>query len=155
VGVQVYDVVILPNLKTIRSTTLTLLKSFSKGGGRIIVAGLDASLVDVEPSTLPRTLPAHRVPFTQASILKALNEFRELKVTLNSGTPPNTLLYHLRADGDERYLFICNTDRARSQQCRIDLRGDWSATLLDTLSGKSYRFDTTIFKGCTRFNYLF
>jgi hypothetical protein len=134
---------------------MDLLETFAGGDGRIIVAGSDADLVDVEPSTRPRNLLARRVPFTELEILKSLEDIRDLRIVLDSGMPADTLLYQMRADGEERYLFICNTDRVKPRQCRIDIRGQWSGTLLDTLSGKSYKIETSSSGDWTRFNYLF
>ena len=46
VGACEYEAVVLPNLKTIRSTTLKILQDFSKAGGRVIIAGAAPSFVD-------------------------------------------------------------------------------------------------------------
>lgn len=113
VGSQQYEIVILPNMRTIRSTTLQLLENFAQVGGRIIVAGSDASLVDVESSPRPRSLNTRRVPFTKIDILQELQHVQDLRILLDTGMPADTLLYQMRADGEDRYLFICNTDRAR------------------------------------------
>lgn len=155
VGVQQYDVVIVPNLRTIRGTTLQVLENFAKIGGRVIVAGSDPSLVDVEPSLQPRSLSATRVPFTKLDILRELETVRDLKIVLDTGTEADKLLYQMRADGEQAYLFICNTDRVQPRKCRVDIRGAWSAALLDTFSGKSYSFKTEVIEGWTRFHHYF
>jgi hypothetical protein len=155
VGVQEYDVVIVPNLRTVRTTTMKFLETLAAGNGQIIVAGSDASLVDVEPSKRPRNLLACRVPFTELEILKELEGVRDLRIVLDTGIPADSLLYQMRADGEERYLFICNTDRVKPRQCRVDIRGQWSITLLDTLSGISYSFETSRSGDWTRFNHVF
>jgi hypothetical protein len=108
---QAYDVVILPDLRTIRSTTLELLEEFADGGGRIIVAGPDASLVNIEPPSRPRGLKARHVRLTKLDILQELECIRDLRVVLDNGMPADTLLYQMRADHEDRYFFICNTDR--------------------------------------------
>lgn len=155
VGVQQYDVVIVPNLRTIRSTTLQILEDFAKGSGRVIVAGSDPSLVDVEASLQPKSLSAARVPFTRLDILRELETVRDVKIVLDTGMEADKLLYQMRADGEEGYLFICNTDRVKPRKCRVDIRGAWSATLLDTFSGKSYSFKTEVVEGWTRFHHHF
>lgn len=155
VGVQQYDVVIIPNLRTIRSTTLRILENFANGSGKVIVAGSDPSLVDVEPSLEPESLSATRVPFTRLDILRELETVRDLKIVLDTGMEADKLLYQMRADGEEGYLFICNTDRVKPSKCRVDIRGAWSATLLDTFSGKSYSFKTEVIEGWTRFHHHF
>lgn len=42
----------------------------------------------------------------------------------------------MRADGEHRFLFVCNTDRGRSyDDMRFTMQGEWHVTLLDTLTG--------------------
>lgn len=142
-------------MRTIRYTTLQLLENFAEVGGQIIVAGSDASLVDVELSTRPRSLSARRVPFTKIDILQELQHVQDLRILLDSGMPADTLLYQMRADGEDRYLFICNTDRVRGRQCRVHIRGHWHAVLLDTLTGKTCHFETTNAGDWTQFSHLF
>lgn len=146
---------IIPNLRTIRSTTLKILDKFATDNGHVIVAGSEPSLVDIEPSEAPKNIRASRVPFTQVDILRELDNYRDLKVVLDTGVPADKLLYQMRADGEDRYLFVCNTDRVQPRKCRVDIRGSWSVTLLDTLSGKSYAFETVVDNGWTRFNHHF
>lgn len=152
---QQYDAIIVPNLRTIRSTTLQTLQEFANNNGHIIVAGSDPPLVDVEPSLEPKDLRASRVSFNKLDLLHELESVRDLKVVLDSGMSADKLLYQMRIDGEERYLFLCNTDRDHPRQCRVDIRGQWSANVLDTMTGKSYNFETTIADGWTRFNYHF
>lgn len=72
VGHSEYDAVILPNLHTIRSSTLALVEQVARAGGRVIVAGSDPTLVDVSPSSRPSQLLAKRVPFARLDILGEL-----------------------------------------------------------------------------------
>ena len=49
-----YDVVVVPNLRTIRSTTLKVLGDFSKAGGQVIIAGSAPELIDAQ---IPKSTP--------------------------------------------------------------------------------------------------
>lgn len=139
VGHCCYDVVILPGLKTIRSTTLDVLESFGESGGKVVVAGSAPGLVDSVQSSRAQSMKATYVPFNKTAILKELDCVRDVRATLASGTAADSLLYQMRIDGDDRYMFVCNTDRDFSRQTHLEVRGEWTVTLLDTMSGDESR----------------
>ncbi|MDD5262716.1 MAG: hypothetical protein PHD76_12800 [Methylacidiphilales bacterium] len=138
VGEMAYDAVIVPALRTIRSSTLERLQSFAKAGGAVIFTGEIPSLVDALPSEAPAQLAAQcrHANHTQTGILQALEPFRELEARLHDARPSDSLLCQTRQDKDSRYLFICNTDRVKERKgVTLKVRGDWSVTHLDTLTG--------------------
>lgn len=45
-------------------------------------------------------------------------------------------MYQMRVDGDDRYVFLCNTDRQHPRNVRLDIRGRWHVTLLDAMTGE-------------------
>lgn len=148
VGYAAYSIILVPQLKTIRSTTLELLEKHVDAGGRVIFAGGVPGYVDAEPSERACAL-ARRcefVPFDEAAIDEALSPVRDITVTQNHpegeaalhiGDKPMRLLYQLRQDGDDRYLFICNTDAFHPcPNLRIECKGEWQAEELDTLTGE-------------------
>lgn len=131
-----YDYVVVPNLRTLRSTTLDYLDKASKLG-TVIFAGEVPVLVDGEPSSRARTLAyrCERVDWAPGPLLAALEPARQVRVT--SQAP---VLYQLRREGDRRYLFLCHTDRDRSPgTVRVAVKGDWNVTHLDTLQGSMTR----------------
>ncbi|KAI5460781.1 hypothetical protein BGZ63DRAFT_357511 [Mariannaea sp. PMI_226] len=151
-----YEAIVLPNLRTIRSTTLDMIRRFSKNGGKVVIAGSAPCLIDAEVPLHLEDLAATRVPFTKTAILNALIEQRDIKAVLRDGSEANSLLYQMRDDGDERYVFICNTDRRYPRDVRIDIRGAWDLTLLDTMVPEKRVLDSSIIKGSwTRFQYHF
>nr|MDA3797507.1 hypothetical protein [Kiritimatiellia bacterium] len=68
VGVMEYDVIIVPPMKTIRSSTLKRLEEFRKCGGKIIFAGDIANMVDVIPNNSLFELSASciKTPFSKS-----------------------------------------------------------------------------------------
>src|SRR5690606_5125412 len=58
VGHMRYDVVVVPALRTIRSTTLDRLEAFAARGGTLVFAGEVPSLVDAQPSDRAQRLAA-------------------------------------------------------------------------------------------------
>jgi hypothetical protein len=76
-----YDVVMVPNLRTIRSTTLKVLRDFSKAGGQVIIAGSAPELADVQvPKSAPFIENSKNVLWSWQSILSALDRYRNLRI---------------------------------------------------------------------------
>jgi hypothetical protein len=156
VGHCEYDVVVLPNLRTIRSSTLKILKEFSKNGGTVIVAGSAPCLVDAAvPLSPPLIERTKSVFWSKKNILDALEEFRELRVSTLGALPTDKLLYQMRQDGCERFVFICNTDRNLSVDTTVYLKGIWEARALDTFTGQGRSVFSSTNDGWTTFPWRF
>jgi len=133
-----YDAIVVPGLRTIRSTTLQWLEDQATRGKTIIFAGEAPTLVDARPSNSPARLAARclNVPLAKRPILEALKPFRDIDVTHADAVPADSLLYQLRADGERQHLFICNSDRDRGRwNTSIRLRGRWQPTQRNTFTG--------------------
>lgn len=142
VGAMAYDAVVLPSLVTIRATTLDLLKRFAAAGGTVIVAGDAPVRLDAEPSAKPAAAAKKwtRVAWSKAELLAALAPLREIEAANHNGHRPDNLLHQIRADGDDRHVFVCTTDRDNGTGPMVlRLRGTWDVTLMDTLSGGQRR----------------
>jgi hypothetical protein len=140
VGKMSYDAVIVPGLRTIRSTTLDRLEAFADAGGDVLFAGEVPALVDAAPSKRPRDLAAQcrRVEFHQAGVMDALAPYRELMVHRKDGASAGVLLSQVRDEGAIRYVFLCNTERAAEfPDATISMKGSWRVTRLDTSDGSS------------------
>jgi hypothetical protein len=158
VGRCAYDVVVVPMLRTIRATTLDRLEAFADAGGKIIIIGEVPELVDAESSGRALSLAKRcvRIRSTRAALLRALEPWRELAVSRAEGGPADCLVYQLRQDADRRYLFICSTSRDQPRRgCRVELRGAWKPTLLDTFRGLARPLPADVAGGRTRFRHDF
>lgn len=156
VGACEYDVVVVPNLRTIRSTTLKILREFSKAGGKVIVAGSAPELVDARvPETYPSLGNSQSVFWSQDSILSALEPWRDLRIVTDQGTPADNLLHQIRQDGDVRFAFICNRDRNNPVQTVIKFKGKWSVENMDTLTGVESKILSHVSDSWTIFPYRF
>jgi hypothetical protein len=112
-GVMLYDAIVVPPMRTIRSTTLDRLEAFADAGGRIIFTGEVPELVDALSSERAINLAkrTRTVSFAQGSLLRELEPVREIEVRMPGGELNNEVLYQLREDCDRRYVFICDTRR--------------------------------------------
>jgi len=138
VGEMAYDAVIVPPMRTIRGTTVDCLEAFASAGGKVIFAGEVPSLVDAVPSERAQELAerSRRISFTEAALLRELESEREVEVLKSNGELYDKVLYQLRSDGDDQFIFICDTRRdGNPLSCRIRISGNWAVSLLDTSTG--------------------
>lgn len=162
VGAMRYSAVVVPGVETIRSTTLDALEAFRAAGGKVIFMGDCPKYVDAEESDRPRALyeASLCIPFTSLALLSALDTERELSIHNQNGTPTNNLLYQMRKDGTDRYLFIAHgrkpnpipangPDDEPVQSITIDIRGEYTVKLYDTLSGSISPASFTVKNGHT------
>ncbi len=76
VGKTAYKTVLVGNMKTMRTSTLALLKRFARKGGKIILAGEAPSMLDVLPSEAPGDFlkaGALCVPYSEEGVRRALS----------------------------------------------------------------------------------
>lgn len=176
VGAMSYDVVLVPNCRTLRSTTLDILEKFAARGGKIIFTGELPFLEDARPSGRGRQLALRNsiVPFGHMQILKELESFRDLRILEVDGTVSTNLIYQMREEGENRWLFLAHVNRtedtpmeyrgAAARKRNVDLplkeeltifiRGEWKVTVYDTLSGTSFPASYTWKNGTTQVPYI-
>ncbi|KAF5624678.1 glycoside hydrolase family 2 [Fusarium tjaetaba] len=133
-----YDVVVVPNLKTIRRTTLDRLRWFSQNSGTVIFAGDLPSMLDGSaPVNLTLEDNVKHIPLTQYHLLQSLEAYRDIRITSkDNGDTISSMLYQLRQDGAKSFLFMCNTHRKRCFATEIGIKGLWIPTVLDTIIGE-------------------
>jgi len=143
VGKMAYDVVLIPNCRALRGTTLTVLAKFQARGGKVVLAGEPAGIVDGEASQKAAETLASctRVPFSRTAVLAALEDYREVSVWRENGSLADWLIYQLRQDGPDRWLFICNGtkpvnhDIPHGEDVTIRIKGQYKPVLYNTLDG--------------------
>ena len=151
-----YDTVLVPNLRTIRSTTLARLRKFAAAGGAVFICGETASLVDAKKPLHPPDIDkCEPVPWTRYHILDALRPFRDIRIETAAGTDAQTLLYQMREDGDERFVFICNTERMVPIQTTVSLKGTWDVEVMDGFTGHESKLETAQVNSWTVFPFHF
>jgi len=112
VGKAAYKAVVVPPMKTMRSTTLALLEKFAAAGGAVVFAGDVAAYVDAAPSEAVAALAARsrRAPAKGKKLADAVAPAaRRIRVTDAGGQAVAPAIYLLREDKDAFYLFVVNT----------------------------------------------
>ena len=147
IGQMQYDVLILPDLKTVRSNTLAKLERFLKAGGTVLVLGEMPDLLDAKPSGLPHAVLGHCpiIPFSKTRILQALEPWREVEIIWQGGPQAGMhtdhLLHQYRTDGEGRWLFLAHgkpmadKDQPKEESILLKIHGRWALTLYDTWTG--------------------
>lgn len=152
VGEMTYDAIVVPGLRTIRSSTLDFLEDFARQGGAVIFAGEIPGLVDARLSDRPGALAGRSlcVPWARSRILDVLEPWREIDVRKADGSRATAILHQIRNDGENRIVFLCHADRVRAlPNGRIRLRGEWQPHRLDTFTGKQTALPATYEHGLT------
>lgn len=151
VGFMSYKAVVVPSLRTIRSTTLDLLEKFADKGGTVIFAGEIPSLVDATESlrAIEFARRCTKIPFDKVSILKSVRPFADIAVKRTDGRDADSLLYQMRDDNGKKRLFLCNTDREFGRDVEIAVAGEYDVELLDTFSGEVWPVAASLADGKT------
>jgi hypothetical protein len=148
VGKMAYDVIIVPAMETIRGSTLERLRAFKESGGRLIFLGDAPKYTDALPSEEGKKLreQSEQIGFERLPLLAALGDVRELDIRDSTGTETLGIISQLREEGEGagrvRWLFLAhadnpeNPDLPRGDIIRISIKGQWAATLYDTVSGE-------------------
>lgn len=144
VGEMAYDVIIVPNCETLRSTTLERLEGFVKAGGKLVFAGDYPTLEDARPSSRGAKLAekAECISFNRGALLQALEPVRIVEIRNEKGALSDKMLYQLRQDGEGRWLFIAhgtepyNKDISQFEDLRIRVEGKWKVSLYNTMNGE-------------------
>ncbi len=140
VGEMAYKAVLVPGLRTIRSSTLDQLEAFANAGGHVLFTGHIPSLVDAQPSDRAQKLASqcHHIAFEREPIIQTLEQHRDVRFHTKQGNSVGCLLYQMRAEGANRYLFICNTNDQLfmgSATGTLSIRGEYQVSHLETDTG--------------------
>lgn len=163
VGVMSYDVVVVPPMLTMRSTTLERLQAFVKAGGRVVFAGEVPTYVDGIQSAVVSEFSANceQISFSREALTSALEPVREISILHFQGGRAcaggtNSLFYQMRQDEDGRLLFICNTDRESvTINSRVAIQGEWKVEMMNTQNGEIVPLAVDYKGGKTLLEYTF
>lgn len=143
VGKMEYDYLIVPDCKTLRSSTLQRLEKFHEEGGKVIFLSECPDYVDAQKSDAVKPLyaAAYHASYSPSDILSALADARQLDIRGANGSRTNYLIHQMRIEGNHRWLFIARgkdpryTDLDEWETVRIRIRGEWTPTVFDALTG--------------------
>ena len=147
VGEMCYDAVIIPEIVTVRSSTLELIKDFTECSGKVIWIGTLPGYVDGEKSNEVQYNSGYvACRFDECEILEKLESLRTVSV---SGT--DNYIYQLRKDDDDQWLFIARGSQPQQpyDDLEIKINGYYTPELYDTMTGEVSIIDYEIENGYT------
>ena len=144
VGEMSYDVLVIPSIVTIRSSTLDRLDRFILGGGTVILIGDAPQLVDGVPSDRAMNAAKSwtRCAGSKRALLSALAPWREIELIKN-GRRVIGPVYQLREEEDgSRILFVCSTNHnphpaSDGVGSTLRIRGRFHVEAINTATGEA------------------
>ena len=151
VGQCAYKTLVVPDLTTMRRSTLDYLKSFRAAGGNVIFLGEVPSMIEGAVSEEVKAFAAecNVLPFEKSCVLSALRP--NAQFTLTSQKKEGGYLATLREDGESRWLFltsprqgfpypmsvtVTNDRNVVEDVVTVALKGEWTVTEYDTMTGE-------------------
>lgn len=143
VGCMQYDTIIVPNLLTVRGTTLEFLKNFKANGGKVIFAGSLPEYVDAVESGEAKAFAAENtvIGWSEIQLTNALESDREIDLRDEDGERTDNHMYQLRQDDGCRWLFIAPVNHSAGHySCNSDdytlrIKGEYIPELWNTMDG--------------------
>ncbi len=149
VGKMEYDAVVVPELDTMRKTTLERLKAFAAEGGAVFSLGEAPALIDGFPSDEAKKEAAHwtMTGGNVDALVAALEPYRFFSLTdRSSGAPCVSMVSQVRDDGAGKWLFVCHREPVEkkgqfmpavgAEHTAVSIKGRWDVKEYDTLTGE-------------------
>lgn len=158
-GEMAYSTILVPNMLTMRSETLKMLKKLKEVGGRVVFTGDIPEYLDgIKSEEIKKFVEiCEWIPFEKNSLLDKLKNVSELELIGDDGIHTENLLTQVREDGEERWIFIAHKpitgqeqivgaeayspnclrmllkkqDRIDSQKITVKIKGSWQIRIYD------------------------
>lgn len=169
IGVMEYNVIIVPDCITLRSSTIEYLESFKNAGGEVIFVGSCPTYVDAKESDGAKALfeSSQNIPFSKPELALALKDFIKVSIVNSLGVEDDRYIYNMRTDGEDKWLFIAhryphNHEKwhkntvggfTSSENLKITVDGAFYPVCYDTITGDIKYIDFIHEKGKTTVYY--
>ncbi len=156
VGCAKYDVVVVPKIETICSSTLQIFDKYIESGGVLIWSGDCPKYVDGILSDKAKAVydKSQKIGGDICDIVDAVDKYREIDIVEN-GERCLKYTYQMRNDGSEKWLFIAkaahetDVDSVNCDDITLKIDGEYHPTIYDAMSGKIFAADFEIRDGKT------
>lgn len=146
IGQMSYRILVLPELKTIRSATLLLIEQFADKGGKVFILGQMPHLVDGYSDTRVKerllSLPGIAVVADQTGLLACLAA-EDKPYQFECFEDATQIQLNYRRDGDVHYYFLFNRDCKESKSGRLSMTGKLSALVWEGKDGVRHESPAT------------
>lgn len=159
VGKCTYDTIIVSDCETLRPHTIKVLEQFKKSGGKLIFMGNTPRLSLGEDSSEAKALVegAVCISHSKAALYELMSDSRDAVIKYDNGALTDNLLFTVRQDGDDRWLFVAHKEMpelahiSEAQKIIIAINGEYVPVLYDTLTGDIKSMPYSISDGKTNF----
>lgn len=125
VGLCTYDHVIIPDVETLDSSTVSLLRDYLANGGKLLLLGQTPSRVDARPADLSW--------LTSSFTFEELKESEEARARMD-GQPVSSLRITIRRTESGRILFLTNLSADAYKNVRLTVRNCKNLARIDLLT---------------------
>lgn len=141
VGEMAYRVVAVPDMDTIRSSTLNLLEQFADKGGRIVFTGRIPDRVDAVPSKRAAKLAERCTLVRSREELFELLKCEQRFLIQEGNHSADNLLAQLRQERNAYWLFLCHAKAKEAEKddwekYQIQVRGNYEVTRFHPETGE-------------------
>lgn len=150
VGKMQYRVIVVPELTTIRKTTLEFLERFAEHGGTVIVLGALPVYMDGRVSEEPSGWMERfeRIGYDKYRLLEYLEDVRELDIRDEDNLRSEDLIYQMRKNGKKTRIFIAHGKNLQWEEMsvtaekkvysryQIKIKGCYSVERYDAMTGE-------------------
>ena len=157
VGEMKYDAVVVPDCLTLRASTIKILEDMKARGVKIIFAGGIPLYVDgIESgaaSELAKT--CEKAEFTKEGMLRSLECVRKYELFRPCGRPADEYISHERVIDGDTWVFLTPAKHIADKENVIrgkhtfKIKGEYSITLYDAMTGERRALDVTQKNGST------
>ncbi len=165
IGKMEYDCVVVPEMTTMRRTTLDKLASFARKGGKVILMGNAPEFIDGALSDEAKNEAKNWTVIRDddAELIDNLEPCRFVNFKNTDTGMRNELVHQLRNDGEYKWLFFCHgKDMQNSphwvgsesfERTEVTLKGNWDVTEYNTLTGEIFTPSYEVKNGKTVLKY--
>ncbi len=146
IGQMKYRAVLVPQMATIRKTTLELLRKFEQAGGKVVFVEKAPECVEaVESDEAEQFARGKIVDFSFEAVVSSIeDDVRRVNIRTESGEEAKDVFYQFRKIGDDWMIFIVNTNRQKgyenlSVKLQLELPKGGQIQYWDAVSGKRYK----------------
>ena len=144
VGEMAYDVIIVPECETLRSSTLERLEAFRAAGGKLVFMGDAPKYENARPSERGKKLfdISEKIAFSKGALLDELKNDRVIEIRNFGGEYTNNFIHQVRRDEKGLWLFISHCDEPYNKDVtnpyglHVYVKGKYKPELWDTITGE-------------------
>jgi hypothetical protein len=159
-GEMKYEALVVPELITIRSSTVEMLKRHIEKGGAIIVLGRLPQIIDGDFNRKFKESCFNEYVINNAKydLIDALEPFRQIDIINRDSSRNESFLHQLRDEKDCKWLFIAHGKPSETLKmpektvCTISVNGSYQVWHYCTVTGKKQKVPAVIRNGKTYFD---